>query len=387
MRVGPLSGVRVLEIAGIGPAPFCAMMLSDLGAEVIRIDRIPAADAGTTAASGVGTLSDGILGRGRRSVALDLKSPEGVALVLDLVADSDALIEGFRPGVLERLGIGPDECLRRNPKLVYGRLTGWGQEGPYAQAAGHDLNYIALAGALAPIGRRGERPVPPLNLIGDFAGGGMLLATGITAALVEAGRSGQGQVVDAAMVDGSAYLMTMMYELLGRGGWVQERGSNPNDGGAHFYDVYETADGEHVSVAAMEPRFYAELLDRIGLAAEDLPAQWDPASWPELSARLAEVFRTRTRAQWCELLEGTNACFAPVLRMSEAIEHPHNVHRGTFTTVAGVPQPAPAPRFSRTPGAVARPAARAGEHTDEVLAEHGVSAERIDALRRSGAVG
>jgi alpha-methylacyl-CoA racemase len=385
--VGPLSGVRVLEIAGIGPAPFCAMMLSDLGAEVIRIDRIPAADAGTTAASGVGTLSDGILGRGRRSVALDLKSPEGVALVLDLVADSDALIEGFRPGVLERLGIGPDECLRRNPKLVYGRLTGWGQEGPYAQAAGHDLNYIALAGALAPIGRRGERPVPPLNLIGDFAGGGMLLATGITAALVEAGRSGQGQVVDAAMVDGSAYLMTMMYELLGRGGWVQERGSNPNDGGAHFYDVYETADGEHVSVAAMEPRFYAELLDRIGLAAEDLPAQWDPASWPELSARLAEVFRTRTRAQWCELLEGTNACFAPVLRMSEAIEHPHNVHRGTFTTVAGVPQPAPAPRFSRTPGAVARPAARAGEHTDEVLAEHGVSAERIDALRRSGAVG
>jgi alpha-methylacyl-CoA racemase len=384
---GPLSGVRVIEIAGAGPAPFCAMMLSDLGADVVRIDRIPDLEVDTTTGPGMASFADGVLGRGRRSVAIDLKSAEGVAVVLDLVADSDALLEGFRPGVMERLGIGPEECFRRNPRLVFGRITGWGQDGPYAQAAGHDLNYIALAGALAPIGRKGERPVPPLNLIGDFGGGGMLLSVGVIAALLESARSGRGQVVDAAMVDGSAYLMTMMYELLGRGSWVQDREANPNDGGAHFYDVYETADGEHVSIAAMEPRFYAELLDRLGLPAEDLPAQWDPRNWPELSERLAAVFRTRTRAQWCELLEGTNACFAPVLRMSEAIHHPHNVYRGTFTTVAGVPQPSPAPRFSRTPAAVTRPAARPGEHTDEVLSERGLPSERIHRLRRSGRIG
>ena len=392
--MGPLSGVRVVEIAGVGPAPFCAMVLSDLGADVIRVDRVrPAADggaaggAGSLGDAGMDAITDGILGRGRRSVALDLKSPEGLAVARELVDGADALIEGFRPGVTERLGLGPDECLARNPRLVYGRLTGWGQDGPLAHAAGHDLNYIALAGALAPIGRRGERPVHPLNLIGDFAGGGMLLALGIAAALVEAGRSGRGQVVDAAMVDGSAYLMTMMYELLGRGGWVEERGANANDGGSHFYDVYETADGEHVAVAPMEPRFYAELLTRIGLDGAELPAQWDPAAWPELSERLAAVFRTRTRAQWCELLEGTDACVTPVLRMSEAITHPHNVARGTFTEVGGVTQPAPAPRFSRTPAAVARPAARPGEHTDEILAEHGLPADRIAALRRSGAIG
>jgi alpha-methylacyl-CoA racemase len=310
-----------------------------------------------------------------------------VATALSLVAGADALIEGFRPGVMERLGVGPEVCLKRNPRLVYGRLTGWGQEGPYAQAAGHDLNYIALAGALAPIGRRGGRPAPPLNLIGDFAGGGLLLAMGITAALLEASRSGKGQVVDAAMVDGSAYLMTMIYELLGRGSWVEEREANVNDGGAHFYDVYETADGEYVSIAAMEPQFYAELLERIGLADADLPAQWDRGRWPELTQRLAAVFRSRTRAEWCALLEGTNACFAPVLRMSEALAHPHNMHRSTFTTVEGVPQAAPAPRFSRTPGVIPRPAARPGEHTDEVLTEHGVSAERIATLRRSSAIG
>lgn len=381
---GPLAGVLVVEFAGIGPAPFAAMLLADLGADVVRIDRIPDAPPDS---AGIGSLTDGILGRGRRSVALDLKHPDGLGVALNLVACADAVIEGFRPGVMERLGMGPDDCLARNPRLVYGRLTGWGQDGPYAQSAGHDLNYIALAGALAPIGRRGEAPVPPLNLVGDFAGGGLLMAFGIAAALVEAGRSGQGQVVDAAMVDGSAYLMTMMYELLGRGRWVEERGANPNDGGAHFYDVYETADGEHVSIAAMEPQFYAELLERIGLADAGLPPQWDRARWPELRARFAQVFRTRTRAEWCALLEGTNACFAPVLRMSEAVKHPHNVHRGTFTTVDGVVSPAPAPRFGRTPGAVARPAAAPGEHTDEVLAELGSSPARIAELRSCGAVG
>ncbi len=382
---GPLAGIRVVEFAGIGPGPFCGMVLSDLGADVVRIDRIPPVPPRPP--TGVDALTDGILGRGRRSVAVDLKHPDGHAVAESLVDGADALIEGFRPGVMERLGFAPDDCLERNPRLVYGRLTGWGQDGPYAHAAGHDLNYIALAGALAPIGRRADRPAPPLNVVGDFAGGGMLLAMGIAAALVEAGRSGRGQVVDAAMVDGSAYLMTMMYELLGRGAWIEERESNPNDGGAFFYDVYETADGRYVSVAPMEPQFYAELLRRLGPEAEGLPPQWDTARWPEATEHLAAVFRTRTRDEWCALLEGTDACFAPVLTMSEAPVHPHNVHRGTFTEVAGVTQPAPAPRFGRTPAAVARPAAHAGEHTDEVLAQHGVDAERIDVLRASGAVG
>lgn len=384
--MGPLSGVRVLEIAGIGPGPFCAMVLGDLGADVVRVDRLPDSSV-SGEASGLASITAGILGRGRRSIAVDLKKPDGVQVVLDLVSGADALLEGFRPGVMERLGLGPEVCLERNPRLVYGRLTGWGQEGPYAQTAGHDLNYIALSGALAPVGRRGERPVPPLNLIGDFAGGGMLLALGITAALLETTRSGQGQVVDAAMVDGSAYLMMMMYELLGRGGWVEEREANANDGGAHFYDVYETADGEHVSIAAMEPQFYAELLERLGLADEQLPDQWDRAAWPALTERFAAIFRSRTRDEWCELLEGTSTCFAPVLRMSEAVQHPHNVHRGMFTTVDGVVQPAPAPRFGRTPGSVSSPAPRPGQHTDVVLDDLGLTASRIAELRRTGAVG
>jgi alpha-methylacyl-CoA racemase len=285
------------------------------------------------------------------------------------------------------LGVGPDVCRSRNPRLVYGRITGWGQDGPLAQASGHDLNYIALAGALAPIGRRDRGPNPPLNLIGDFGGGGLLLATGILAGLVEAGRSGEGQVVDAAMIDGSAYLMTMMYELLGHGEWIEERESNANDGGAHFYDVYETADGEHVAIAAMEPQFYRTLLDAIGLAGEDLPEQWDRSQWPALKARFAAIFRQRSRQQWSELLEGSDACFAPVLRMREAPVHPHNVHRQSFLEVDGVLQPAPAPRFSRTPGGVQGPAAKAGEHTDAVLGEWcGLSALRIAELRRMAAV-
>lgn len=385
---GPLEGIRVVEIAGIGPAPFCAMMLSDLGADVVRIDRPAAPGAGAPApASGLAAMTEGILGRGRRSIALDLKKPDGIATALDLVAGADALVEGFRPGVMERLGLGPDVCLERNPRLVYGRLTGWGQTGPYAMTAGHDLNYIALAGALAPVGRRALPPPPPLNLIGDFGGGGMLMATGLLAALLESARSGRGQVVDAAMVDGATYQMTMMYEMLGRGAWVEERESNANDGGSHFYDVYETADGEFVAVAAMEPRFYAELLEKVGLSVEDLPDQWDPEGWPEASRRLAALFSSRTRDEWCRILEGTDACFAPVLRMSEAPEHPHHVERGAFVTVDGVVAPAPAPRFSRTPGAVARPASSAGQHSDEILAELGRSAQQIAELRGSGAVG
>ncbi len=383
--MGPLSGVKVVEFAGIGPAPFCATLLSDLGADVVRLNRV--SEVGTApAAAGVGSLTEGILTRGRRSVAVDLKNPEGVATALQLVSRADALIEGFRPGVMERLGLGPDVCLARNSRLVYGRLTGWGQEGPYAQASGHDLNYIALAGALAPVGRRGQRPVPPLNVVGDFGGGGMLLALGMVAALLETTRSGEGQVVDAAMVDGSAYLMMMMYELLGRGRWTEEREANPNDGGAHFYDVYETADQQYVSIAAMEPQFYAELLERTGLGDEDLPDQWDRSQWPAAKERFAAAFRQRTRQEWCEILEGTDVCFAPVLTMSEAPHHPHNVHRRTFVKVDGVLSPAPAPRFSRTTAPVPGPAARPGSDTDVVLQECGLSADRIGALRQAGAV-
>ena len=383
--MGPLAGVRVVELAGVGPGPFCAMTLGDLGADVVRIDRLPVPGAGP--AEGVDTLTDGILGRSRRSVALDLKHPDGMATALDLVAGSDALIEGFRPGVTERLGLGPDVCLERNPRLVYGRLTGWGQDGPLAPRAGHDLDFVALAGALAPLGRRGTPPSAPLNLLGDFAGGGLLLALGIAAALLETTRSGRGQVIDAAMVDGAAYLMTMMYELLGRGAWTEEREANANDGGSHFYDTYETADGEYVAVAAMEPRFYAELLEKLGLADEDLPDQWDPQAWPALKQRLTAVFRTRTRAEWIEVFEGTDACVAPVLRMSEAPGHPHLAARGTFTTVGGVTTPAPVPRFSRTAATAGPPAPAAGEHTDEVLTEWGIPADRLAALHRSGAIG
>ncbi len=383
---GPLAGLRVVELAGLGAAPFCGMVLSDLGADVVRIDRPPAEAGSAAGGGGMATLTEGILLRGRRSVAIDLKHPDGLNAARELINGADALIEGFRPGVMERLGLGPEPCLRANPRLVYGRLTGWGQEGPYAQSAGHDLNYIALAGVLEAIGRRDQRPVPPLNLIGDFGGGGLLLAMGVLAALFAAGRSGRGQVVDAAMVDGSAYLMTMMYEMLGRDGWRQQRESNPNDGGAHFYDVYETADGEHVAIAAMEPRFYAELIDRLGLADADLPDQWSPADWPALKERFAGVLRCRTRAEWCEILEGGNACFAPVLRMSEAPRHPHNVHRRTFIEVGGVTQPAPAPRFQSTPASTPRPPASEGAHTDAVLREHGFSAQCIAALRRTGAI-
>ncbi|HMC52922.1 MAG TPA: CaiB/BaiF CoA-transferase family protein [Acidimicrobiales bacterium] len=379
---GPLEGVRVVEIVGIGPGPFAAMMLSDMGAEVLRVDRASAVRPG----AGAGEPPKDVLARGRRSVGVDLKHPDGVQTVLRLVESADALIEGYRPGVAERLGIGPEDCLARNPRLVYGRMTGWGQEGPYAQAAGHDINYIALAGALDPIGRAGQAPVPPLNLIGDFGGGGLLLAFGIACALVERGRSGRGQVVDAAMVDGAAVLTSFIHGLRAMGIWGDERGTNLLDTGTHFYDVYETADGKYVSVGSIEPQFYAELIRRSGLEGQDLPAQMDRSQWPAMKERLAAVFRAKTRDQWCEIMEGTDVCFAPVLSMAEAPHHPHNRQRHTFVELAGVPQPAPAPRFSRTPGSIDSPPPHVGEHTDTALVDWGLSAEEVAKLREAGAV-
>ncbi|HWJ61683.1 MAG TPA: CaiB/BaiF CoA-transferase family protein [Acidimicrobiales bacterium] len=381
---GPLSGIKIVEIAGIGPGPYGAMLLADLGADVIRIDR----------SSGVNAFGQGpdaeppadILARGRRSVAVDLKHPDGVATVLDLVAEADVLLEGFRPGVMERLGLGPDVCLERNPKLVYGRMTGWGQEGPYASAAGHDINYIALAGALEPLGRAGEQPTPPLNLVGDFGGGGMMLAFGVCAALVEVARSGEGQVIDAAMIDGAASLMTMTWSFKHMGIWADERGTNMLDTGAHFYDTYETADGKYVSIGSIEPQFYAELLRLTGIDPESLPKQMDKSQWPALKERFAEVFKTKTRDDWSELMEHTDVCFAPVLAMDEAPEHPHIAQRETFTTVAGLVQPAPVPRFSRTPGSIERPPPHAGQHTDEALAAWGISEDRIAELRENKAI-
>jgi alpha-methylacyl-CoA racemase len=379
--MGPLAGITVVEIAGIGPGPFCAMMLADMGADVIRVDRaenVVGGDPDTPPAD--------LNNRGRRSIGVDLKNPDGVAVVLDLVERADALIEGFRPGVAERLGIGPDECLARNPRVVYGRMTGWGQDGPLAGAAGHDINYIALAGALDPIGRRGEAPVPPLNLIGDYGGGGMLLAFGVVCGVLEARRSGRGQVVDAAMVDGAAVLMTMTHALRAMGIWDDERGTNMLDTGAHFYNVYETADGKYVSIGSIEPQFYAELLRLTGLEGEELPWQHDRAQWPRLKERLAAIFKTRTRAEWCELMEGTDVCFAPVLPIPDAVEHPHNVDRGTFVEVAGIRQPGPAPRFSRTAPEISSPPPHAGQHTDEILAGAGFDADRVAKLREAGAI-
>jgi alpha-methylacyl-CoA racemase len=379
---GPLTGLRIVELSGIGPAPFCAMVLADFGAEVVRVDRASGVRGGDPAAP-----PPHVYNRGRRSIGVDLKHPEGVEAVLRMVERADGLIEGFRPGVTERLGLGPDVCLARNPRLVYGRMTGWGQEGPYAHTAGHDINYIALAGALHPIGRYGQGPVPPLNLVGDFGGGGMLLALGVCAALVEAGRSGKGQVVDAAMVDGAALLTTMIHAFLELGIWTDERGVNSLDGAAHYYDAYETADGKYVSVGSIEPQFYAELLRLTGLSDDPGFARpQDREQWPELKARLAAVFKTRTRAEWCELMEGTDVCFAPVLSLKEAPQHPHNVARETFVDVAGIVQPAPAPRFSRTPAAIQRPPAHDGQHTEEVLGDWGFSADEIEKLRQSGAV-
>jgi alpha-methylacyl-CoA racemase len=378
--MGPLSGITVLEIAGIGPGPFAGMMLSDMGADVIRIDRADRVRARTGDAP-----PKDILARGRRSVAVDLKNPDGVETVLALVEKADALIEGFRPGVMERLGLGPDACLARNPKLVFGRMTGWGQEGPLAHAAGHDINYIALTGALHAIGRQGEAPVPPLNLVGDFGGGGMLLAFGVACALVESGRSGKGQVVDAAMVDGASSLMAMIYSFKAMGMW-QETGTNMLDTGAHFYDVYETKDGRYVSIGSIEPQFYALLLELSGLGKQTLPPQMDRTKWAGLKPRVAEIFKTKTRDEWTAIMEGTDVCFAPVLDMDEAPKHPHMQHRQTFVERHGVMQPAPAPRFGRTHPELGRPPSFEGQHTEEVLRDFGFAKARIDALRDAKAI-
>lgn len=378
--MGPLAGIRLIEIAGIGPGPMAAMLLGDLGADVIRIDRLHP--------SGPERFADprhAVHGRSRRSIAVDLRRPGAAELVLRLAAGADGLMEPFRPGVAERLGIGPEPCCARNPKLVYGRMTGWGQEGPLAHAAGHDINYIALTGVLHAIGPR-ERPVPPLNLVGDYGGGGMLLAFGMVCALLEAARSGRGQVVDAAMVDGAALLFGAAFGAFQAGLWRDEREANMLDGAAHFYNTYETADGRFVAVGAIEPQFYQLLLEKAGLAAEDLPSQMDRAAWPALRARLAAIFRSRTRDEWCALMEGTDICFAPVLSIAEAPAHPHAVARGAYVDMDGVPQPAPAPRFSRTPGA-ARVAPRRGEHTEAVLTEAGFAPDEIAALRAEGVIG
>jgi alpha-methylacyl-CoA racemase len=379
--MGVLSGYRVIELAGIGPGPMCAMLLSDMGADVARIDRL--ADAGLGISAGT---KFNLLNRGRRSVALDLKRPEAIETVLKMVERADALIEGFRPGVTERLGLGPDVCLGRNPKLVYGRMTGWGQEGPLAHAAGHDINYIALSGALHSIGRRGAAPVPPLNLVGDFGGGALYLALGIVAGLLEAQKSGKGQVVDAAMVDGAASLMTAIYGMRGSGLWSEKRGENILDTGAHYYDVYETSDGKYISVGSIEAKFYEELLRLSGLKNEELPRQQDRNAWPAMKERVAAIFKSKTRDEWCRIMEGSDVCFAPVLSMDEAPQHPHNRHRGTFVQVEGVTQPGPAPRFSRTPSAIQRPPARAGEHTEEALRDWGFSAADLEKLRGCGAI-
>ncbi|MDE2756506.1 MAG: CaiB/BaiF CoA-transferase family protein [Acidobacteriota bacterium] len=380
--MGVLSGYRIVEFAGIGPAPMAAMLLSDMGAEVLRIDRVEESHLGIMMEHRYNLLC-----RGRRSVAIDLKHPEGREAAFKLIAGSHALIEGFRPGVMERLGLGPDDCLARNSRLVYGRVTGWGQDGPLAQAAGHDINYIALTGALSGIGERDGPPVPPLNLVGDFGGGGVYLALGLVAGILEAKTSGKGQVIDAAMVDGAASQMTYVYGLRAAGQWTDGRAENTLDGGAPNYRAYETRDGAHIAIGPVEPKFWAGLLQRIGAAEEDLHELEDRSKWPRMCERLAEIIRARTREEWRRLLEGSDVCFAPVLDMGEAPRHPHNRERQTFVEVEGVPQPAPAPRFSRTPSRIQRSPAKPGEHTREALKDWGFSETELDRLQKEGVIG
>ncbi|MBC3941724.1 CaiB/BaiF CoA-transferase family protein [Sphingomonas albertensis] len=378
---GPLAGIRIIELAGIGPAPFACMMLADHGAEVIRIER-PGAKKGGPG----GDPAKDILLRSRKTIAIDLKSAEGIGVVRDLVASADGFVEGFRPGVTERLGLGPEVLIETTPRLVYGRMTGWGQDGPYAQAAGHDINYIALAGALHAFGRAGEKPTPPINMVGDFGGGAMMLAFGMVSALLHARTTGQGQVIDCAMTDGAALLMSMIWSFHGQGLWRDERGVNLLDSGAHFYDTYACADGKYVSIGAIEPQFYAVLREKAGLAADaEFDRQMDPRCWPALKDRLTAVFASRTRDEWCAIIEHTDACFAPVLSLAEAPAHPYNVARGTFTEVGGVVQPMPAPRYSATPTAAPHMAGGRTD-TDALLDGLGYAADTITALKAGGIV-
>ena len=375
MRQGPLTGLKIVEFAGIGPGPFCGMLLSDLGADVVRIDR----------KGGRGGSPSDVTSRGRRSVALDLKLPDAVEACLKLMDAADGIIEGFRPGVMERLGLGPDVVLKRNPKLVYGRMTGWGQTGPWSMAAGHDMNYIAITGALHAIGTD-DKPVPPLNLVGDFGGGALYLAFGLMAGIIQARETGKGQVVDCAMSDGAASLMAMFYGMKGAGIWKETRRSNMLDGGAHFYDTYQCSDGKWVSIGSIEPQFYALLLEKTGITDPQFQRQIDRDLWPELRAKLAAVIATKTQAEWTAIMGGTDVCFAPILDLDEAPKHPHNVARQTFVEVGGVTQPAPAPRFSVTPPAIQGPPPAIGAHNREALADWGFSSAEIDALSASGAL-
>ena len=376
--MGPLNGYTVIELAGIGPAPMGGMMLADMGAEVIRIDR--AASAGHPAMKDVSA-------RGKKSVAINLKDPRGIETLLQMVENADVLIDPYRPGVCEKLGIGPDVCLQRNPKLVFARMTGWGQDGPLAQAAGHDINYISITGALYAMGRKGQKPVPPLNLVGDMGGGGMLLVTGVLAAMLEATSSGKGQVIDVAMVDGAAQLMWMFHGFEAMGLWdAGNRESNMLDGGAHYYDTYECADGEYVSIGSIEPQFYALLKQHADLSEEDFGDQNNADKWPGMKEKLAAVFRQKTQAQWCEIMEGTDVCFAPVLSFVNAPSHPANVARNTYIEIDGVTQPAPAPRFSRTPSTVLHAGPNPGQDTEAVLAAMGFGEREISELKQTGAI-
>ena len=379
--MGPLAGVKIIEMAGIGPAPFCAMLLADLGADVLRLDRAEPSGLGIDMAARFD-----LLNRGRRSLAIDLKRAQGRAAALRLIGQADALIEGFRPGVMERLGLGPDDCFADNARLVYGRMTGWGQDGPLAKTAGHDINYIALSGALHAIGREGEAPVPPLNLVGDYGGGATYLALGVVAALFEARQSGQGQVVDASMVEGSASLMTGTFGMRAANLWQDRRGVNIIDSGAPYYDTYATKDGRWVAVGAIEPKFYAALLGLMGLGDEDVAAQNDRARWPDIKRRFAEVFRAKTRNEWCEIMEGSDVCFAPVLSLDEVSEHPHNQARASFIERDGIVQPAPAPRFSRSQAEAGTPPPEAGAHSKAALADWGFAPDEVTDLIECGAV-
>ena len=377
--MGPLNGVRIIELQGIGPGPFCGMMLADMGAQIIRIDR--STNVGREAST------TDFLARGRQSIGIDLKNPDGVATVLKLVETADALIEGFRPGVTERLGIGPDVCLERNPRIIYGRMTGWGQTGSMASAAGHDINYISLSGALHAIGEKDRNPTPPLNLIGDFGGGGMLLAFGMAAALFEREQSGKGQVVDAAMTDGSALLMNAVFGMMNTGQWKHERGTNLLDGGAHFYGTYQTQDGKHISIGSIEPQFYELLLEKTGLGADsDLPRQMSRDDWPMLKDKLTNIFLGKTRDEWDAIMLGTDICYAPVLTLQEAAAQKHNQERSTFATVDGLIQAAPAPRFSRTEPELSTPATAPGSDSEQVLRDLGLGDDEIKTLLDSGAV-